>query len=499
MVDDSSGQRRRPGTVGPGAPGRDAPARAGPNGAERPLEFPRVARLALDELLDELVDRIGEVKATQGRLRGLLAATHHIAAALDLDQVLQRIVESARTLTGAGSAALGILDADQPDKLVHTGMTAEQVAAIRALPPGAGVPGLVLAQPEPMRIDDLSAHPAAAGFAAQHPPDTSFLGTPVRVRGTVFGVLFLTGAGHGRFSADDEELVVALASAAGLAIQNALLYNEARRRERWQTVSAQITRALLAEGTPASGTGPARRADHVSPALDDGRAGLGDGLDGPAPGDRWQSLLELAASTAQAQGGAVCAVDLHRPDTVEVVATVGMLDGWAHHRVKRAGSLTEVVLDTEGPVTIDDSHHDPRTAAAAERVPEMRHAVGIRLTAAEGETPRVMVLIRGVGQSPFGPLERDMLAGFADHVATAVALQQTRRERAAARRAENSERLARHLNDDLMGALMRLSLDLASLTNQVPHPAREQVLEHIDTVDHLVRGIRDTVYDLDIP
>ena len=392
MREDAGRANLGSGSASSGAPEprREGPAVAAPGRAEGSLEFPVVARLALDELLDEFLARSGEVKATQGRLRGLLAATHHLAAALDLDELLQRIVESARTLTGARAAALGVLGDGKLNKLVHAGMSPKQATAITELPVGAGVLGHLLTHPEPLRLKDLSA-PAAAGSFAQHPPGTSFLGTQITVGGEVFGVLHLTDPDQDCFSAADEELVVALAAAAGLSIQNALLYDEARRRERWQAVSTQITRHLLSDGVTTAETRGRRSSDEVPDALDDG------------PGDQWQRLLDLAMRTAQAQGGAVCAVDPIEQDTVEVVATVGMLDGWAHQRVNRAGSLTEAVLNAEGPVTFDDTRHDPRTAAAAERVAEMHRAVGIRLTAAQGQRPTVMMLTRANGQPRSAP------------------------------------------------------------------------------------------------
>ncbi len=434
------------------------------------LQFPRAARLALDELLDELIARAGDVKATQGRLRGLLAATHHIAAGLELDEVLQRIVESARTLTGARYAALGVVRDGALERFVHSGMTPEEVAAIGDLPAGRGVLGYLIEHPGPLRLDDLSTHPAAAGLPAQHPPMTPFLGAPVRVRGTLYGNLYLTDDAAGRFSADDEELVLALAAAAGLAIENALLYREARRRERWQAVSTQITGELLA----------------------------GDPVDRSDPPSGWQRLLELAIESAEAHGGAVCAVDPVHPDRVHVLAAVGTLCEWQHQRVQRRGSITDAVLDIDGPVSFEDTNTDPRTTAAAERAPGMRRAVATRLSDDDGAAAMALVLSRQDGAAPFGPLECEMISGFAAHVATALALRTARGQRAAQRRAESSERLARHLNDEVMGQLMRLGLDLAGLVAQVPVDLRGQVLDHIDTVDRLTRTIRDTVFSVDV-
>ena len=446
-----------------------------------PLEFPRVARLALDELLDELVDRAGEVKATQGRLRGLLAATHHVAGGLDLEELLQRVVESARSLTGARYAALGLVREGRLDKFVHTGMEPDQVSAMGDLPVGKGVLGHLIDQPAPLRLDDLATHPAASGFPGRHPPMTSFLGVPIKVGDTVYGNLYLTQADRGSFSVDDEELVVALGAAAGLAIENALLFEQTRRRERWQAVSTRITRDLLARDLA-------------------GRESRGT----PEPGDElpagpWQRLLELAMDAAEAHGAAICAVDPHRPDTVVVPAAVGTVSDWKDERVARAGSITDAALGADGPISIDDTTSDPRAVAATVRIPGTRRAIATRLSSADSAAPMVIVLTRQEGAAPFGAPESDMVAGFADHVATALALEATRDERAARRRAASSERLAHHLNDQVMGQLMRLSLDLAGLATQVPTDLRGLVLDQIDSIDRITRAIRDTVFSLDIP
>ena len=111
--------------------------------------------------------------------------------------------------------------------------------------------GLLITDPKPLRLADLSAAPASYGFPPHHPPMTTFLGVPVRVRDEVFGNLYLTEKhGGAEFDEEDEQVVVALAAAAGVAIENARLYDDARRREQWLAASAEVTTALL------SGTDP---------------------------------------------------------------------------------------------------------------------------------------------------------------------------------------------------------------------------------------------------
>ena len=165
------------------------------------------------------------------RLRRLVDAVLLIGSDLDLPTVLRRIVESARTLVDATYAALGVLDEDKHglEDFITVGLPPDEVRAIGHLPEGLGVLGLLIVDPKPVRISDITTHPESAGFPANHPQMRSFLGVPVLVRGEVFGNLYLTNKqGAEEFSAEDESLVVALAVAAGVAIENARLHGRVR-------------------------------------------------------------------------------------------------------------------------------------------------------------------------------------------------------------------------------------------------------------------------------
>src|SRR4051794_37802979 len=234
--------------------------------------FPGIARLELDELLVQLVERAQEVLGTQGRLRGLLAATQAITTDLSLPDMLRRIVEAARDLLNVKYVALGVLAREGGlAEFIHVGMTEETVAEITAgLPHGRGILGLLIDDPKPIRLADLAQHPTSYGFPEGHPPMRTFLGVPIRSRGEVFGNLYLTEKADGaEFTREDEELVTALAAAAGIAVENARLFTEARRREQWLEASARITGALLASpqtDAPASLSLIARSAREVAEA-----------------------------------------------------------------------------------------------------------------------------------------------------------------------------------------------------------------------------------------
>jgi signal transduction histidine kinase len=189
--------------------------------------FPDEPRGDLDKALDDLMSRARDVLETQGRLRALLKANRAIIEHLDLSVVLERIVEAAVELVGAQYGALGVVSAEGGlEQFINVGMTPEQVAIIGHLPRGHGLLGAVIDNPHPIRIPLIAAHELSVGFPPNHPPMTSFLGVPVRVRDEVYGNLYLTNQKSGAFTDEDEQLVTALAATAGVAIENARLFAE---------------------------------------------------------------------------------------------------------------------------------------------------------------------------------------------------------------------------------------------------------------------------------
>ena len=164
-------------------------------------------------------------------LRQLLDAVMMVGSDLDLASVLRHIVESAVDLVDARYGALGVLDESGTSlaQFLTVGLDDETYRAIGPLPKGHGILGLLIRDPKPIRLPDLAEHPDSYGFPPNHPPMTSFLGVPVRVRDHVFGNLYLTDKTTAEVFTDiDQELVVALAAAAGVAIENARLHQLVR-------------------------------------------------------------------------------------------------------------------------------------------------------------------------------------------------------------------------------------------------------------------------------
>ena len=165
------------------------------------------------------------------RLRDLLEAVLGISSDLSLPHVLRRIAEAAVRVIGARYGALGVLSDQHAglDQFIHVGISQEQADAIGPLPEGRGILGLLILEPRPIRLADLGQHPESYGFPAHHPPMDSFLGVPIRIRGQVFGNLYLTEKQAApEFSEEDEQLAVALAGAAAVAIENARLHARVR-------------------------------------------------------------------------------------------------------------------------------------------------------------------------------------------------------------------------------------------------------------------------------
>jgi GAF domain-containing protein len=189
----------------------------------------------------------------QPSVRRLLDAVLSVGAGLDLPVTLQRIAEAACELVDARYGALGVLDASgtRLARFLTVGLDDETYRLIGDLPEGHGILGLLIVDAKPLRLPDLTRHPDSAGFPPNHPPMTSFLGVPIRVRDEVFGNLYLTDKTTApAFTAHDEELVVGLAAAAGVAIENARLHARVR-----DLVLAGIASASPATCTTRSSSG----------------------------------------------------------------------------------------------------------------------------------------------------------------------------------------------------------------------------------------------------
>src|ERR1051325_2888835 len=210
------------------------------------LRFPDVPTLELDDLIDQLVDRAHGGERAQGRLRALLRAIETVTGDLALEVVLRNVVESACELAHAQYGALGVIGPDGGlEQFITVGVDDATAERIGPLPQGKGLLGALIPDPRPIRLRHMTDDSRSTGFPPNHPPMDSFLGVPIHVRDEVFGNLYLSNSERGEFGPEDEELVIALALAAGTAVSNARLFDESQLQQRWLEASLEIGNQLL--------------------------------------------------------------------------------------------------------------------------------------------------------------------------------------------------------------------------------------------------------------
>ncbi|MFE6686454.1 GAF domain-containing protein [Streptomyces sp. NPDC057743] len=410
------------------------------------------------------------------RLRSLLEAVMGLGRGLELPQVLRGIVEAAVALTDAEYGALGVVGDGQLSQFLPVGMSDELISLIGRTPCGHGILGELIRNPEPLRLSDLSSHPHSYGFPANHPPMRTFLGVPVRVRDEVFGNLYLTEKrGGGSFDAEDEAVVTTLSIAAGVAIDNARMYHESRRRERWLEALGEITRSLL------SGT----EADEV---------------------------LRLIAERAMEVAGADCAAVLLpvASSADQLAVTVACGTGASRItglRVPVDGSLPGIAVRSDRPVVSTDLRSDPRAFPLG--VPE----AGVDPEAGDGpdigDGPAVAVplqvdtgrgalrLSRLAGRPPFDDDEVRLISGFADQAVIALELARRRAESEELTVLHDRDRIARDLHDLAIQRLFATGITLQSATRLIDRPeAVDRVGRAVNDLDTTIKIIRSTIFGL---
>ncbi|WP_184547910.1 sensor histidine kinase [Streptosporangium becharense] len=426
--------------------------------------------MRLDELLAELQLRLEAVLATRDRVHALLDAVVSVGSDLDLETVLRRIVQTATTLVDAGYGALGVVG--QGNTLVQfipVGLTEEEIARIEHWPHGLGVLGLLIKEPVPLRLTRISDHPESYGFPPGHPPMGSFLGVPLRVRDEVFGNLYLTEKrGGGEFDEDDQAIVMALATAAGVAIENARLYEETRRRETWLRASSEITTSLLS---------------------------------GAEPGEVLTLMARRAREMADADVAAVLLPDRTREHLITV--NVDGADGVDTGPFERAETVVEDTLAgralTGGePVMVAGPAGGGGSQAENGGV-RGGPAAAVPLGAA-GTVRGVLTLNKRSGRLPFSEAELRMLHAFAGQAAITLELAERRKDAERLGLLEDRDRIAKDLHDVVIQRLFAVAMTLMSTVRLVDRPeASSRLQTAIDELDETIRQIRSTIFALQAP
>lgn len=421
-------------------------------------------KLPLDELLGEVQARLQAVVAARDSVHSLLEAVVAIGRDLDLETVLRRIVDAAIELVDCKYGALGVIGDDgQLAQFIPVGLTDEEIAQIAEWPHGRGILGLLIKEPQPLRLDSIADHPESYGFPEGHPPMHNFLGVPIRVRDVVFGNLYLTEKNGDRgFDEQDEVVVSALATAAGIAIENARLYDETRRREIWLNASSEVTQALL------SGTD-----------LDD--------------------ALQLVAKRAREMASAdtsVVAVPRESVDLMTVLAADGRdAESLAALEFSAAGTLTGAVLNVGEPRTANELREETQPSPLLDRLPS-----GPALLVPLGSQERVrgvLVLVKQRGSTPFFPATVHMLSAFASQAAVALELADARKEAERHGLVDDRERIARDLHDVVVQRLFASAMTLTAAVRLIDRPeVAERVQRTVDDLDATIRQIRSTIFAL---
>lgn len=408
----------------------------------------------------------------------VLNVARSVLGDLDVEVVLDRVLNSARAVTGARYAALGVLDHDGETlaRFLTVGLNEDERRAIGPLPSGRGVLGELIRRPSALRLSDVGAHSRSYGFPLGHPPMSSFLGVPIVVAGEPYGNLYLTEKRDGsRFDPDDEAAVVLLAEFAGVAIDHARRFtgSEVQREGLQRTVAAldatlQISRAL------------------------EGETDL-------------NAILELVSKRGRALVSArTLVIELERGGELEVAAGAGELPaGLVGQRIKLEDTVASAALRTRQTQQLADELNRSRFEQHGLGRMGVHAKDGIAVPMIfRGRTYGVLVALDCLdSETGFTPDHQRLLESFASSAATAVATAETaaaerRRQSLAATESERA-RWARELHDETLQGMasLRLLLAAARRTDR-PENIREAITRAIDQLDLDIGSLRGLIADL---
>ena len=415
--------------------------------------------LRLDELLAEVQERLSEIMRTRDRVQGLLDAVVAVGAGIELDSTLERIVQAAADLVDARYGALGVLGTagDGLSEFVYVGIDAATRQTMGHLPEGRGLLGLLTQDPRPIRLADLAEHPASVGFPVNHPPMHSFLGVPVLVRNEVFGNLYMTEKrGGGEFTADDVVVLRALAAAAGVAIENARLFERSQQRQRWLEATSEIRADLL------------------------GGASIDDAL---------RLVVRRAMELTESSCALVLLDDGEHGESLVVRGAAGTgADELTGSVIGNARMLVEDVPRLIADLT-DETSGRLGTGALGPAL-----VVGLRTTAGHAG---VLVTARDKGDRLYLPDDVPLVISFADQAALALELADKQRTQGLLDLLADRDRIARDLHDHVIPRLFATGLSLQGTLRMISdQEARKRIQQAVVQLDQTVMEIRTSIFDL---
>jgi signal transduction histidine kinase len=410
----------------------------------------------------------------QARMRRLLEVGRTLVSELDPDKVLDLVLETAREVTTARYAALGVLDVERArlERFITRGIDEQTRRQIGDPPRGRGVLGVLIEDPRPLRLADVGQHPASYGFPAGHPRMASFLGVPILVRGEAWGNLYLTEKQGGDFDQADEEAAVVLADWAAIAIENARLYQTSEQRR------AELERAL-----------------HASEATRDIAIAIGGELD-------LGRVLELIAKRGRALVGARSLVILLRDEhELVLAASAGYAETAEGVRLPISETACGQVMERRRPERVDDIGARLGIDAGHFGVVDARTALLVPLVYRNSSVGVLCAFDHGGNGETFSPDDEMLLRTFAASAATAVAMAQSVQEERlrhslAAAEAER-RRWARELHDETLQGLGGLRVLLSATLRRGGHEqTQEAVRQAIQQIEREIANLRAIITDL---
>jgi signal transduction histidine kinase len=437
------------------------------------VNAPGTANQALS-FLDQLVVRLSgnhhEHEAVQDGLRALLKANQEVIGALDLPTALRSIVEAARELVQARYGALGVISPTGGlQQFVHTGIDPETAKLIGHLPEGKGLLGALIDDPRPIRLTTLGADARSAGFPANHPPMTSFLGVPIRIRDEVFGNLHLFYLAWGLFRPVDEPLATALAATAAVAIDHARAYAESTRRQQWLEASTEITQQLLA----AAGEEPLRLIARSVRRIADA-----DVVTVVLPtADERRLMVEVATGVENDDRG----------------INASKLTGVSY---PIQNSLAGLAIETGRPVLLGDVAEQTQFVVHLTRTVPVGPVMVLPLVASS-RTRGALMVGRLRGRHRFTDGDMNMATTFANHAAVALELSDARVDQQRVVLLEDRDRIARDMHDHVIQQLFATGLTVQSVQSRVQDEEQAaRLADVVSDLDETIRQIRRSIFEL---
>ena len=418
-------------------------------------------QLEFEAMLAQLVERADDMMSSQRRLRDLFRVGQVLSSSLDLPTVLRQIVETGAELIGARYAAMGVIGEEgrRLEQFIHVGMDTETADKIGHLPEGKGLLGVLIDDPQPVRLPRIGDDARSSGFPAHHPPMESFIGVPVRVRDKVYGNLYLTDSINGEFSADDEALAQALAATAGVAINNARLFEDSAFRERWARTLADLSQTLLNEE-------------------DDDALG---------------HFLDEVLALADADLVAIVLVDKTGKEVVierAVGEKAAVIEAW---RFPIGGTVAGQAISIGRPVLVTEFTPD----RILQDQLDLGSAMVIPFPTAD-EHGGALSVNRNRGRSPYVERDLEMGISFAGHIGVALERRQARVTHRKVALMEDRSRIARDLHDHVIQRLFAAGLGLQATATSVDDPTvAERITSSIAEIDGAIAQIRQSIFALD--